>query len=137
MYNIPHRFDRMSAGQTGHFHGTNRTRPPWLWSRSGGVPSKFSCLLFFLFPDKGLSAGSTKIAQATGLTETTGVQRTTTTIGLEIPDLLVMRELMTHGFCMLLHCLNILCRLQVFMRQSCVRLVSTSWHGNSTVDSCD
>ena len=41
---VPHRLDRMSAGQTGHFHGTNRTRP-----RDGCDPEEESSLCFLVF----------------------------------------------------------------------------------------
>ena len=51
---IPHRLDRMSAGQTGHFHGTNGTHS---WDGGGpevGVPRRISlCLsVFFSLPPK-------------------------------------------------------------------------------------
>ena len=48
---IPNRLDRMSAGQTGHVHGTNGTRPRDGCGPEGGVPRQISlCLLVFLFP---------------------------------------------------------------------------------------
>ena len=51
LYVWPHRMDRMSAGQTGHFHGTNWTRPQDGCGPEGEVSHQISiCLLVFLFP---------------------------------------------------------------------------------------
>ena len=45
---IPHRLDRMSAGQTGHFRGTNEACPrDGLRSRRGGCPAE--CLYGYWF----------------------------------------------------------------------------------------
>ena len=48
IYVIPHRFDRMSAGQTGHFHGTNRTCPRDGCSPEVGVSRRISLSLLVL-----------------------------------------------------------------------------------------
>ena len=46
---IPHRLDRISAGQTGHSHRTNGTRPQDGCNPNVGVSRRISlCLLFFL-----------------------------------------------------------------------------------------
>ena len=44
---IPHRFDRMSAGQTGHFHGRNGTFPRDGCNPNVGCPGKFLYVCWF------------------------------------------------------------------------------------------
>ena len=43
---IPHGLDRMSAGQTGHFHGTNGTRPRHGCDPKVDVPHLTSLIMF-------------------------------------------------------------------------------------------
>ena len=51
---IAHRLDRMSAGQTGHFHGTSGTCPRDGCGPEGSGSHRISlCLLVFLFPILG------------------------------------------------------------------------------------
>ena len=53
---IPHRFDRTSAGQTGHSHGTNGTRPRDGCGLEVGVSRQISLCLLVLFSSQLLSA---------------------------------------------------------------------------------
>ena len=62
-YVTRHRLDRTSAGQTGHFHGTNGTRPRDGCNPKVEVSRQISlCLLVFSRPKLGgLSEGSIAI----------------------------------------------------------------------------
>ena len=52
---IPHRLDKMSVGQTGHFHGTNGTRPRVVAIQKRRCPANFF-IFYWFFPSSPMWA---------------------------------------------------------------------------------